>query len=222
MTRDVACRTPRSDHSISTRTVSLEYPVEGRSRLTMVTSLRPWSRPSHRANPAASSASSRWVVSANREELLRNRYWVATRAEEDLFLKHGVRASAIGSPFVYLPTSPERRMPGSLLVMPVHSLAYTTRDCEAEDYANAIASIKESFSDVAVCVYRQCYYKSYWVEAFASRIGTGHEDARCCIIRSRPHGSGPAAEVTWVFMEESGEERFGHHIANGLIGVPSA
>lgn len=96
--------------------------------------------------------------------------WVARKDEERWLHQHGYpSARAIGLPIVYVRDRPVRRAAGSLLVMPVHSLDYTSHNWRFEDYVDQIDSIRQDFSDVAVCVHRSCWRKGYWVDAFRDR-----------------------------------------------------
>jgi FkbM family methyltransferase len=94
-------------------------------------------------------------------------YWVA-RVDEEVYLRsQGYKnVKAIGLPIIYLPGSQTARRSKSLLVMPVHSLDTTTLDSNFEEYANVIASVRSSFSEVLVCVHPSCWRNRYWVDAF--------------------------------------------------------
>jgi FkbM family methyltransferase len=97
-------------------------------------------------------------------------YWVARKDEEEHMRASGFpHTAAIGMPMIYLPPRPIRRRPGSLLVMPAHTLEYVTCSWKFDEYAEAIASIRHEFSDVVVCVHPSCWKHGYWVDAFRSR-----------------------------------------------------
>jgi hypothetical protein len=100
----------------------------------------------------------------------RELFWVA-RADEEAYLQGmGYRnVKAIGLPIIYLPPKTIRRIPGSLLVMPAHSLDFTTHSWNCERYAEEIAAIRSAFSEVVVCVHASCWKNGYWVEAFKRR-----------------------------------------------------
>jgi hypothetical protein len=98
------------------------------------------------------------------------RFWVARKDQEQVLRAHGYRfATAIGLPIVYLPRPAVARIPGSLLVMPVHSLDTTTHQWNFEEYAECIASIRHNFSSVVICVHPVCKEKGYWWPAFERR-----------------------------------------------------
>jgi FkbM family methyltransferase len=97
-------------------------------------------------------------------------YWVARKDEEECLRSAGIRrVGAIGLPVVYLPPRPIARRPGSLLVMPTHSLHYSTSSWKFDEYAEAIAAIRHEFSEVVVCVHPACWKHGYWVDAFRKR-----------------------------------------------------
>lgn len=96
-----------------------------------------------------------------------DRYFVARKDEEDFLRVCGyTNVVAIGLPLVYLPPREVRRRPGSLLVMPVHSLEYTTHAWKFDEYAEEIAAIRSEFSEVVVCIHPSCWKKGYWVDSF--------------------------------------------------------
>jgi len=96
--------------------------------------------------------------------------WVARKDEEACLRAAGFRhVTAIGLPVVYLPPRPIRRRPDSLLVMPAHSLSYTTCSRKFDEYAESIAAIRDEFSEVVVCVHPSCWKHGYWVDAFRKR-----------------------------------------------------
>lgn len=78
-------------------------------------------------------------------------------------------AHAAGLPFVYAQSQPVERRPGSLLVMPPHTLPYTDESWDEEAYVEAIASLKSSFSSIVACVHRDNIRKGQWTEAFERR-----------------------------------------------------
>lgn len=97
-------------------------------------------------------------------------FWVARKDQEEFLRAHGYRhARAIGLPIVYVREVPENRIPGSLLVMPVHSLEETKHGWNFEEYADCIAGIRDRFSAVVVCVHPTCRKKGYWYPSFEKR-----------------------------------------------------
>lgn len=95
------------------------------------------------------------------------------REEQAAVLRgHGFgRVRAIGLPFVYAPESDVARVPGSLLVMPTHSLAGENHPDRApfERYADAIARCAAGFRHVTVCVHPNCARNGLWVREFEAR-----------------------------------------------------
>jgi hypothetical protein len=97
-------------------------------------------------------------------------HWVARQDEAHYLRRCGFKnVSAIGLPIVYLPQQETKRRPGSLLVMPAHSLDYTTHDWKFAEYADEIARIKDRFSRIVICVHPSCWKRGYWVDAFQQR-----------------------------------------------------
>jgi FkbM family methyltransferase len=111
-----------------------------------------------------------------------NHYWVARKDQEDYLRECGYEnVSAIGLPVVYLPASEVRRRPGSLLVMPFHSVDYNTYAWKFDEYAEAIDAIRPEFTEVVVCLHESCFKRGYWVDAFRNRgfplvTGANHWD----------------------------------------------
>jgi FkbM family methyltransferase len=97
-------------------------------------------------------------------------HWVGRLDEKNLLRRHGYKnAEAIGLPIVYVPDQPVARRQGSLLVMPAHSSDDTTSDWKFEEYADEIARIRPSFSEVWICIHPSCWEHGYWVNVFKER-----------------------------------------------------
>lgn len=106
------------------------------------------------------------VMGTPTDEYPQKPYWVA-RADEESYLRgQGLKAKAIGLPIVYVSDETVTRIPKSLLVMPAHSLDFTTHAWKFEEYASEIHSLRGSFSDITVCVHPSCWRNGYWVGAF--------------------------------------------------------
>lgn len=98
------------------------------------------------------------------------RFWVARRDQEEYLRQQGYQgAKAIGLPVVYVEGKPVERIAGSLLVMPVHSLEYTTHSWNFAEYVAAIEAVRDRFSEVVICVHPSCYTRGYWVNDFKER-----------------------------------------------------
>lgn len=98
--------------------------------------------------------------------------FVARKDQEELLRAAGYsRARAIGLPFVYAPEPTSPRIPGSLLVVPTHTLIGTKfADRSAFDqYADEIKALAGHFRRVTVCVHPCCRENGYWVDEFSSR-----------------------------------------------------
>jgi FkbM family methyltransferase len=77
---------------------------------------------------------------------------------------------AIGLPVVYLKKTKIERIKGSLLVMPAHSLDYTTHNhWKFEQYVRDIEEISKYFKYTYICVHPSCLKKGYWVKEFQAK-----------------------------------------------------
>ena len=95
---------------------------------------------------------------------------VARLDEEQYLRQQGFRSvHSVGLPIVYEEAPRVSRQPGSLLVMPVHSLETTKHDWNFDEYADEIEAIRTHFSKVVACVSPSCFRKGYWVDAFERR-----------------------------------------------------
>ena len=96
--------------------------------------------------------------------------FVARKDEEGFLREQGYfNSAAIGLPICYLNESGVDRVPGSLLVMPVHSISASAHDWDFEGYAEAIDKIRDRFEAVVICLHPSCYARGYWVSAFKRR-----------------------------------------------------
>ena len=97
--------------------------------------------------------------------------YLVAREDQEHYLKQEGYASvhSVGLPIIYQRSQEVERLPGSLLVMPVHSLDYTTHDWNFEQFAREIHTIRNRFSSVVACVSPSCFRRGYWVEAFQER-----------------------------------------------------
>jgi FkbM family methyltransferase len=97
-------------------------------------------------------------------------YWVAHQEHERFMRQRGYkRARAIGLPIAYCKRPTVERKSNSLLVMPAHSLLYTTHSWKFDEYADEIDAIRGKFDQVVVCVTPTCWKHGYWVDAFQKR-----------------------------------------------------
>ena len=108
-------------------------------------------------------------------------YFVARADQADYLRSQGYkRVVAIGMPIIYLSRPAQDRIPGSLLVMPPHSLPETREQWDAEAYAAYIQTIVPRFSLALICVHRSCIEKGTWAPAFKGigvEVLEGAEDA---------------------------------------------
>jgi hypothetical protein len=74
---------------------------------------------------------------------------------------------AVGTPIVYTQKLSVKRKPNTLLVMPVHSLDYTSHNhWSFKEYAKQIHDLRHEFDEVVICIHPSCVKKGYWVEEF--------------------------------------------------------
>jgi hypothetical protein len=113
---------------------------------------------------------------------VREPQWVARKDQEEYLKSQGFsEVKAIGLPIVYLPPKTIQRCPGTLLVMPMHSVDASQHKWPFEEYAEAIASIRQRFQEVVVCVHNSCWKHGNWTESFRRRgfqviSGAAHND----------------------------------------------
>lgn len=93
--------------------------------------------------------------------------WVARQDQEDYLKTRGyLGALAIGLPIIYLPERHIRRIQGSLLVMPAHSINETTQSWNIASYLRTIYDVRDRFSDIVVCLHASCWGKDNVRRAF--------------------------------------------------------
>ncbi len=77
---------------------------------------------------------------------------------------------AIGLPVTYLKEKKIERLKNSLLVMPAHSLDYTTHDSwKFAEYVAEIESISKHFEQIYICIHPSCLKRGYWVKEFQAK-----------------------------------------------------
>lgn len=77
---------------------------------------------------------------------------------------------AIGLPVTYLKKRKIDRLKNSLLVMPAHSLDYTTHGSwKFADYVSEIESVSEHFEHIYICIHPSCMKQGYWVKEFQAK-----------------------------------------------------
>lgn len=112
---------------------------------------------------------------------------VALESHAALLKQNGFRhAVAVGMPFLYADKVKVERRPGSLLVMPAHSVNDADPDWNEESYAALIESLRPHFSTIVACVQANCVKHGHWVKAFAKRnipwiTGASSTDANALI-----------------------------------------
>jgi hypothetical protein len=76
----------------------------------------------------------------------------------------------IGLPVVYVKETKAQRIKNSLLVMPAHSLDYTTHNhWKFEEYVQEIDKFRKYFKEVCICVHPSCIKNNYWIHEFKSK-----------------------------------------------------
>ena len=97
---------------------------------------------------------------------------VARADQAELLAAKGyARVRAMGLPMVYTPEVNVARIPGSLLVVPTHTLTgdqFPDRS-PFERYADEIQTVAGRFSRVVICVHPNCRRNGLWVDEFSSR-----------------------------------------------------
>jgi FkbM family methyltransferase len=94
-------------------------------------------------------------------------FYVAREDQVDYLKSRGYEhVHAVGLPIVYVAKPALERVPGSLLVMPAHSLPETKEQWDADAYAAYVRAIATRFAKVCLCVHKTCAEKGNWAPAF--------------------------------------------------------
>ncbi len=100
----------------------------------------------------------------------KRRFLVGTKEQVRFLRGFGYNAHAVGLPYIYADEVVRgmniRRISGSLLVMPPHSLPYTEHEWAEEVYVREIIKLKNEFSFIAVCLHSECWNKRLWIDKF--------------------------------------------------------
>lgn len=97
-------------------------------------------------------------------------FFVARKDQADYLSQTGYRhVHAIGLPFLYTEEPSVSRIPGSLLVLPVHSTQSTHHNRQSKQYAEFIKSISHHFSRICTSIHPSDLIKGYWVNEFQAQ-----------------------------------------------------
>lgn len=129
------------------------------------------------------------IIGAKKEY---SQYLVAKKEHQSFLHSKGIKAYAVGMPFVYVDkvdTMKVKRYANSLLVMPPHSLPYTTHSWDEANYAKQISELKKDFELIVVCLHHSCVQKRLWIDVFTQYgipwiIGADSKDKNA-LIRMR-------------------------------------
>jgi hypothetical protein len=110
------------------------------------------------------------IILTSKHSAKRNKsFLVANRQQQEYLRQHGYhKVKAAGMPIIYAPP-PEpslKRIPNSLLVMPMHSLESTRRKSNFDDYAALVNELKKDFVHVLVCLHYSCIKNDFWMKEF--------------------------------------------------------
>lgn len=139
---------------------------------------------------------------------------VARKEQAALLQANGYKhVRAIGLPILYAPASPLPRAPGSLLVVPTHTLLGEgcTDRAPFERYADEIVSQIPHFQKVVVCIHPSCRVNGLWVKEFEAR---GIE----IVFGAQPTDTNALTRMRMLFaqFETMTTNGWGSHIAYGL------
>lgn len=140
--------------------------------------------------------------------------WVARQDQATLLRQAGyTNVQAIGLPIVYTPDPAVERAPGSLLIVPTHTMVgdvFADRT-PFERYADELTQLAAPFSRVTVCVHPSCRKNGLWEKEFTDRgfkviFGAANID-RNALLRMR-----------WLFAryETVTTNGWGSHVAYAL------
>lgn len=125
------------------------------------------------------------------EDLKHRRHLTTTKAMEAFLVGHGfTHVNAVGMPFSYTERTPgAERIPGSLLVMPPHTLMDAKMVFDEAGYVAYIKSISGHFSRVVFCISVACFANGLWIEnldkhGFDYVVGAGMMDQNA-LLRMR-------------------------------------
>lgn len=110
------------------------------------------------------------IILTSKHSAKRNKsFLVANRQQQEYLRQHGYRkVKAAGMPMIYAST-PEtelKRIPKSLLVMPMHSLESTRRKSNFDEYAALVNELKKEFDHILVCLHYSCIKNNFWMKEF--------------------------------------------------------
>jgi hypothetical protein len=135
------------------------------------------------------------------------------RQDEVNYLREGgySKVRAIGLPIIYTKPVGLQRIPGSLLIMPTHSMPLDVRAPSCDKYVEQITSLKGKFSRVVACVYATCITNGFWAPQFEAQgievvCGAGTYDANA-LRRMR---------ALFESFEYVTTDSFGSHVAYAL------
>lgn len=90
-------------------------------------------------------------------------FLLAQQEHVDFLNQHGVKATAVGMPFIYADAIDHKlRLPNSLLVMPPHTLPHVNPIGNEEQYVQQIEKIRHDFDIVVFCIHHSCYEHGIW------------------------------------------------------------
>jgi len=96
------------------------------------------------------------------------RIFVRDGSYAKILADHDLECEVMGMPFVYAMGQGMERRPGSLLIVPAHSLKNTEHDWPFAAFAEQMAAIKTKFSEVVACIHPACWEKGYWIKELES------------------------------------------------------
>ena len=92
---------------------------------------------------------------------------VATLCHSEFLKKRGyLNVHAVGMPILYVSQPKVARIPGSLLVMPPHSLSWTEHEWNEDAYIQFVLGIRSRFSSLTACISGPCVDHGYWCNSF--------------------------------------------------------
>jgi len=96
-----------------------------------------------------------------------NTQFVARQDQVSFLNSHGYKnVISVGLPFIYTDILQVDRSPGSILIMPGHTLEEETTRSDCEEYVSFVETLAEDFSQVVICLHGIDYDKGQAREAF--------------------------------------------------------
>jgi hypothetical protein len=98
------------------------------------------------------------------------KYFVARKSQEKFMHDGGYESvKAVGLPIIYVKKQEYFKIPGSLLVMPVHSTMHSEHEWNFKKYVEQIVPLQKFFSPILISLHGSCIKRGYWINEFEKK-----------------------------------------------------